>query len=791
MGEASTLGCRLAIERVYDRHRLWPAQNPGRKPPFDEPAVAASLREQIAMESMQRAALREKSGLTISPEMVQGEMNRLGRETRDAGMLRELFAALADDPGQIAQCLALPLLTAQWQVTALRSGAAPAGADSPAACTEDFSDLALVHAAYHLPEIHPEIAASPDAVDAACNSWAATSPLSPAARSHHSAVWTGTEMIVWGGVPDTNTGSRYTPATNAWSATQSLVNVPAARGDHTAIWTGGEMIIWGGEASGFALNSGGRYNPSTNAWTTVSTGAGVPAARTRHSAVWSGGVMIVWGGCTDGTCATPLNSGSRYSPAGNSWIATAAAPVARGQHSAVWTGTAMIVWGGVIPDITFGTVIDNGGARYNLAGNSWLATSLTNAPAARAGHSSVWTGTEMIVWGGGLNSGGRYNPAGDSWRATSTGANVPAARFASTAVWTGGEMIVWGGTAGGAPFNTGGRYSPATDLWTAVTTTGAPPGRNSHTAVWAVDLMIVWGGESSSTIQLSDGSRYGLSMPAISAQPAATTACSGGGASFSVAATNTTTWQWYKDGVALTNGAVYSGVTTSTLTLTGAGAAQAGVYVALVGNSCTTLLSNPAALTVVSGSAPSGLANNSAVDASVCAASGITIAWSAPSAWNDSSAGLRSFSVLRGGSPVASGPCAGSLAVSTVNCTDTSASPGTPYTYTLRATNGCNLSATTSPGATATDNSDLLPPAMSTQKGSKVSGNLLLDWTTGAPVDAVSYKSYSQTVPNPATWTLRNTTAASSWTDTVDLGTATTLFFTTTAIDACANESPK
>ena len=55
----------------------------------------------------------------------------------------------------------------------------------------------------------------------------------------------------------------------------------------------------------------------------------------------------------------------------------------------------------------------------------------------------------MIVWGGGnnggyLNSGGRYNPSTDSWIATSI-TDAPAARNFHTAVWTGTEMIVWGG----------------------------------------------------------------------------------------------------------------------------------------------------------------------------------------------------------------------------------------------------------------------------------------------------------------------------------------------------------
>jgi hypothetical protein len=120
----------------------------------------------------------------------------------------------------------------------------------------------------------------------------------------------------------------------------------------------------------------------------------------------------------------------------------------------------MIVWGG-----TAGSRLDTGG-RYDPFGDSWLATSTgPNLPEARAGHTAVWTGSEMIVWGGDdsgfLVSGGRYDPATDSWSATSTGMNVPAGRFSHTAVWTGTEMIVWGGNESGRSSKTGGRYCAA------------------------------------------------------------------------------------------------------------------------------------------------------------------------------------------------------------------------------------------------------------------------------------------------------------------------------------------
>ena len=58
-------------------------------------------------------------------------------------------------------------------------------------------------------------------------------------------------MIVWGGhtnigPPDANTGGRYNPGTNSWTAT-STTNAPSGRARHTAVWTGSEMIVWGGD----------------------------------------------------------------------------------------------------------------------------------------------------------------------------------------------------------------------------------------------------------------------------------------------------------------------------------------------------------------------------------------------------------------------------------------------------------------------------------------------------------------------------------------------------------------
>jgi hypothetical protein len=348
------------------------------------------------------------------------------------------------------------------------------------------------------------------------NTWTATSNGSnaPLGRFGHTAVWTGVEMIVWGGrgidlTSYLNTGGRYNPTTDTWAATSTGPNAPAARADHTAVWTETEMIVWGGEhyegGSFYSSDTGGRYRPTTDTWTATSIGEGVASVRQEHTAVWTGTEMIVWGGWgdsadpNDGSPLFPI-IGGRYDPATDSWTPTsteAGVPALRSDHAAVWTGTEMIVWGGWDGDLAL-----NSGGRYCPVTDNWTPTSMgANVPSPRVGPTAAWTGTELIVWGGSNSvTGGRYNPTTDTWTATSIGPNVPVIRWDHTAVWTGTEMIVWGGWSyDGSAYvylNTGGRYDPSTDLWTP-TSTGAnvPTGRSDHSAVWTGSEMLVWGGE--------------------------------------------------------------------------------------------------------------------------------------------------------------------------------------------------------------------------------------------------------------------------------------------------------
>src|SRR5437667_10909530 len=120
------------------------------------------------------------------------------------------------------------------------------------------------------------------------------------------------------------------------------------------------------------------------------------------------------------------------------------------------------------------------GGRYDPSTDTWLATTTTGAPIGREYHTAVWTGTEMIVWGGYrstsvtyLNTGGRYDPSTDSWVATAT-TGAPDERSFHTAVWTGSEMIVWGGHDSAGELNAGGRYAPSTHASAAIRAANRP-----------------------------------------------------------------------------------------------------------------------------------------------------------------------------------------------------------------------------------------------------------------------------------------------------------------------------
>src|SRR5262245_16819705 len=218
-----------AIEDVYWRHRNWPKERPDLKPSLDAVMSQTQLKNKVTSYLHDSLVLEAYSQRPITAEQLQAEMDRMARDTKQPEVLRELFEALGNDPAVIAECLARPILTerliadlsAQHETRQVESPQTDALRAMSAATT-------LGQVVYTLPEI----------ANACTTQWAPTSTNNaPFRRSSHTAVWTGTEMIVWGGSIGSdvrNTGGRYNPSTDS-SAPNSTTTAPSRQPPNHAV----------------------------------------------------------------------------------------------------------------------------------------------------------------------------------------------------------------------------------------------------------------------------------------------------------------------------------------------------------------------------------------------------------------------------------------------------------------------------------------------------------------------------------------------------------------------------
>lgn len=335
----------------------------------------------------------------------------------------------------------------------------------------------------------------------------------PRGRHDHACVWTGDAMLLWGGYEDegfATAGFRFDLARDTWTSLSSG-DSPTGRYLMATAWTGRELVVWGGQNAMDMRGEGARYDPATDRWRPIAR-ADAPSARESPTAVWTGREVVVWGGSHGyGASAVQYANGGRYDPTEDAWrpVNPAGAPGPRYRHIAVWTQSEMIVWGGLVNRGGTGIYLDDGG-RYDPALDRWRAINTTNAPSPRQHAAAVWTGAELVVWGGETASGpsgegARYDPASDTWTAMSR-CNAPSPRGGPRAVWTGSEVVVWGGTlATGAGAGDGAAWNPRTDTWRPLSATGAPSPRLGACAVWTGTAMVVFGGTSTSLARSMTG----------------------------------------------------------------------------------------------------------------------------------------------------------------------------------------------------------------------------------------------------------------------------------------------
>jgi hypothetical protein len=246
--------------------------------------------------------------------------------------------------------------------------------------------------------------------EAAPEGWRRGAPGPLRHRDFAAQVWTGTELVVWGGDPDGDSGAAYDPKADRWRVI-SPAPIPA-RCEPAAAWSGREVRVWGRacrltpglspDQSSY-VTAGAAYDPDTDRWRVLPEGP-ITASSTTMS-VWTG---------TEWVIANPVGPAAALEPASGRWRTLA--PVPRPYTSVVghWTGREVVVLGNDALEEGPSTVsFRHWAAALDPARNRWRA--LPQPPHELAAN-AVWDGRRLIAWDQNLHTVALDPDAGTGWR---------------------------------------------------------------------------------------------------------------------------------------------------------------------------------------------------------------------------------------------------------------------------------------------------------------------------------------------------------------------------------------
>jgi hypothetical protein len=246
----------------------------------------------------------------------------------------------------------------------------------------------------------------------------------PEPRTNAVTVWSGRtssgrDLVMWGGYSGFggrvhDEGYAWDPQTNSWSAiAQSPLSARAGAG---AVFTGTEVVIWGGYGEGeTAFADGAAYNPETDSWRMLPQAPLPPAIPV--AAVWTGEEVLIWGS-TDRS-ANSLQ-GAAFNPTTNEWRPLPDAPAAIDQGNAVWTSQdpskpqEMIVFGADLDNNNRSRTDHAIGIAYDPSSDTWRE--LPDVDLSPQASVVAWTGEKAVAWDYEL-SGREYDPVANRWRA--------------------------------------------------------------------------------------------------------------------------------------------------------------------------------------------------------------------------------------------------------------------------------------------------------------------------------------------------------------------------------------
>jgi hypothetical protein len=314
-------------------------------------------------------------------------------------------------------------------------------------------------------------------------------------RERAAVVWTGRQLVYWGGAshPPVRAhadGAAFNPATNQWATLP-----PAPEGqwhlegdDGLAVWTGREVLVWGGMTvpdpvaapTMATLADGVAYDPARRSWRRLPRPP-LPLryVSTNQWVLWTGRELMA-GGVEQGAGGGVVVGA--YDPATNRWRMLPRSPKLTGgpdhlqARTAMWAGSRLLVWNFWSPEAHTANNRDAVTARpeaepdgidlwaYDPAGDRWTVLPDPPEQVRRmvAGASMVWTGQEVIIASAQtaqqrtVTRAGRYDPDRARWTPI---APPPRSRSANpdrvTLEWTGSAVVEPGNAV----------YDPAADRW--------------------------------------------------------------------------------------------------------------------------------------------------------------------------------------------------------------------------------------------------------------------------------------------------------------------------------------
>jgi hypothetical protein len=315
------------------------------------------------------------------------------------------------------------------------------------------------------------------------------------------AVWTGQEMIVWGGVARTGTiepvgdGAAYDPTTRVWHRIAPAPSGVLGDVGAAAAWTGSDALLWAGNSpDGPAV--GGMYDPSSDSWTRLPDGPLGP--REGYVSVWTGSELMIIGGTSGDTLASPI--AAAFDPRTMSWHSLRGLNKLRGFRpaGAVWNGNEVFLAGSRYLCAQLASTcrdVRSAFVAYDPSRDALRSIDLTRAPLDSRQLAALtpigWTGDEVVMQRRDAPSSGLifYNTRLDRWRLGSPAPCAVAETGYIQSAWLGDRFVL---PCGRDQLQV---YVRSSDRWSVIRAGPSPLNERAGSAiVWTGSNLIAWSG---------------------------------------------------------------------------------------------------------------------------------------------------------------------------------------------------------------------------------------------------------------------------------------------------------